>query len=415
MNTAVNNILLKKKRKKIYKRNNNNIFVMNKRTKTALIILSIFFGGFLLYKVFEQTHVLEVIAVFAQAPLHAVLLFILISIIMMCLHTYRWYLIVKKTTKKIPFFTLLRYKLSGFGVSFITPGAKIGGEALRASLMRRHGSQFKRGFTTVMIDKLIEVSTIGVLFVVAVIIILASIPVPGYLATTLAILAGICIAIIIYFYHQMLRDKHFFLKIFRFLRLHKIKKLEPVERRIIDFERLMASFYKEHKKTFIVILIITVITWLLMFVEYMLVLTIIGLTGVSIIKIFFIITMMGIAYMIPVPLALGVLEAGQAGVFMYFGLPVAASVGLSMLIRFRDLGWTVLGFISLGLQGLTWKQVEEESLKEGELALEKDKEEENLFKEVKSKTKKTTTKTKSKKTSVIKKKSAITKKKKVNT
>jgi len=200
----------------------------------------------------------------------------------------------------------------------------------------------------------------------------------------------------------MLRDKHFFVKVFRFFRLHKIKKLEFFERRIVDFERIMASFYKEHKKTFFVVLGVTILSRLLMFVEFTLVLTILGLTGVSIVKVFFIITMLAIAYMVPVPLALGVLDAGQAGVFAYFGLPIAAGIGLSMLIRFRDLAWTVVGLSLLAVKGFSWKKIEEESSKKGALELEKDTEEEKLFKRSKPKKKtkkkaKKTTKKKSKK------------------
>lgn len=360
---------------------------MKKKTKTIFIIFSILVGLFLLHKVFQKIPVLEVLEVFYQAPLGAVALFIFISIIIMSLHTFRWYLINKNTIGKINFFTLFRYKLSGFGVSFITPGAKIGGEALRASLLQRHGKQFKKGLTTVIIDKLMEVSTTGILFVIAIIIILASMPVPPQIATMLGIIAGLFIGIIFYFYYQMLRNKHFFVKLFRFLRLHKIKKIESFERKIIDFERLMASFYKEQRKTFLMILLVTILAWLLMFVEFKLALAIIGLTGISLIKVFFIITMLGIAYMVPVPLALGVLEAGQAGVFVYFGLPVTASVGLAMLIRFRDLAWTITGFISLGFQGFSWKKIEKESNKQSSLDLKKDLEEEKLFKRKKSKKK----------------------------
>jgi uncharacterized membrane protein YbhN (UPF0104 family) len=66
--------------------------------------------------------------------------------------------------------------------------------------------------------------------------------------------------------------------------------------------------------------------------------------NVSIVEIILTIVMMGIVNFIPVPAALGFLEAGQAG--LYTLLKSSASIGLafSLVIRLRNILVTVIGF-----------------------------------------------------------------------
>lgn len=104
-----------------------------------------------------------------------------------------------------------------------------------------------------------------------------------------------------------------------------------------------------------------------MFIEYKTALLILGISVISFEGLFLIICMMGAAYLIPVPLALGVLEAGQMSIFPAIGLKAAAGIGLSMLIRARDLMWTFLGIIILLVYGFNFFKAYKESLKKGKL------------------------------------------------
>jgi uncharacterized membrane protein YbhN (UPF0104 family) len=113
------------------------------------------------------------------------------------------------------------------------------------------------------------------------------------------------------------------------------------------------------------IVILSVLNWLSMFLEYKFAIMIFGISNVSFPAIFLIITMMGVAYLFPIPLALGVLEAGQMSTFNALDLNPAAGLGLSMVIRFRDLGWTVLSFIILGVYGFSFKKAYQETIEEG--------------------------------------------------
>ena len=68
----------------------------------------------------------------------------------------------------------------------------------------------------------------------------------------------------------------------------------------------------------------------------------IGLEG-SLLQIFLVIAGVSIAYFMPLPAALGVLETIQIFVFALFNSTAASAVALSILVRIKDVWWTLLG------------------------------------------------------------------------
>ena len=133
-----------------------------------LVLLGILVGGSLIYLVFTKIPILEVLESFKTATPTAIYGFLIVSVIIMLIHTMRWNVILRADNHKIPFFRLFMYKIVGFGISFITPAAKVGGEPIRAALTQRHGISFKKSFSTIVIDKIVDLSTTGILFGIAV-------------------------------------------------------------------------------------------------------------------------------------------------------------------------------------------------------------------------------------------------------
>lgn len=341
-------------------------------TRTALIIGSIVFGIVLLVKIFQEIPLLEVFDSFRQATPFAVIGFILISVIIMALHTLRWSVIVKSSFKHISFWQLFQYKIVGYGISFITPAAKIGGEPLRAALLQRHGIKFNKAFSTIVLDKIVDMSTNVGLFILAIFIALTSFALPKDMLFVLILICVFLVGLVGYFYFQTVRNKRFFTGIFRGLQFHRIKALKNFSVKLVEFEDVIFSFYKERTRDFYKSLAISTLTWALMFVEYKLALGLFGLSAVSFEGLFLIISMMGAAYLIPIPLALGVLEAGQVSIFTAIKLPAAAGIALSMVIRARDLIWTILGIIILLFYGFDLFKAYKQSIIKGGLKMPKE-------------------------------------------
>ncbi len=345
---------------------------MNKVIKrTTFIVGSVLFGFILLVKILKEIPFLEVIDSFKQATPFAIGSFLLVSVVMMLMNTWRWSIIVKGSHMNVPFWKLFQYKIVGYGISFITPAAKVGGEPLRAALLKRHGINFNKALSTIVLDKIIDLSTTAGLFVLAIFLSITTFAVPKNMLLLLICMCTLLVSIIGFFYYQLLRDQRFFIRLFKGLRLHKIKSLQHLEEKIIEFEDVIVQFYKTRRKDFFKSLGISVIVWALMFIEFKTALLIFGISAISFEGLFLIICVMGAAYLIPIPLALGVLEVGQMSIFTVIGLKAAAGVGLALVIRARDLMWTFIAIIILLFYGFDLIKAYKESVQKGGLDIPK--------------------------------------------
>ncbi len=331
------------------------------KRRNIVIGISVIIGILLTAKILKETPLKEIWITFKGTSPLIILGYIAVSVSLLLLHTWRWKIIVK-TEKDVPFMSLFAYKIVGYGVSFITPAAKMGGEPLRAAMLQRHGYKMNRALSTVVIDKVIDIATMAFLFILAVVLTVTTYAIPQDMFVLLVIGAVLFVGIMVYFYYQILNNKNLFVRIFRKLRLDKLKSMANAEKKIMEFEKVIADFHKKRQDAFYKVLFLSAFAWLLMFAEFTLALAFFGITGTSFMNLFLVITIMGAAYMIPIPLALGVLEAGEASLFTLLGLEAAAGVGLSILVRFRDLMWTFVATIILAAHGLNFKKAYEKTL-----------------------------------------------------
>ena len=97
--------------------------------------------------------------------------------------------------------------------------------------------------------------------------------------------------------------------------------------------------------------IVSLVAWSLMFLEFKFILLAMGYQ-VNWIIIFSMIAVTGIAYMVPIPAALGALEGGHASLFSLIGMGAGIGAVTGIIIRIRDLFWTFIGLIYLAFRGL---------------------------------------------------------------
>ena len=308
---------------------------------------------------FKQISFSEVLNLFENKNHFVVLLFLCVSATIVGLHSYRWKLIINAAGHKVGFFKIYSYKVAGMGISFLTPGPKVGGEGIQALLLKKQKIEFHKGLSTVITDKIVDLSVQGVLFVIATIIAITTMTMPKDMTYLLILVASIFSLAIIYVYYQIFNDNSMFLRLFKFLKLDKLKNFKNTEKKIVEFEKVMVDFHKKHNKVFYVSILITVVSWLLMFLEYKCVTILIGLPNVTFMQLFMIITMMGAAYLIPIPMALGVFEAGEITMFKLLNLNAVAGVGLAMFIRARDILWTIISIPILLYNGIGLKKLKD--------------------------------------------------------
>ncbi len=287
------------------------------------------------------------------------LLWFIITLLIFLIHALRWKIILDANNLKVPYWNTFLYRVIGNSVSYFTPAAKLGGEPVRALLIRRHKHSLKESLSTVVIDKAIELASSGIFFVVGVVIVLTSFALPKDFQVVLLISGALILWVIYYYYSSMFRGRPVIIKLFRKLNLHNIKRMKKYERKVMDFEDVIINFYSKNKRAFITSVVVSGITWLLMFVEYKLAAMILGF-NVSYLAVFLIFSFVGIAYIVPIPMSLGSLEASQVGIFKLLGFGAAGGLALSILVRIRDLLWGVTGLIMLSVLGFSIKQTLEE-------------------------------------------------------
>ena len=330
-------------------------FFKMRRIKSEL--LSAIVGIIIVILLFWYIRVEEILKAFRHFSFDKLILFLIVSIVMMLLHTLRWSIILRSQGCKVPFPKLFVYKLAGFGVSYITPAAHIGGEPVRAHLLsKNHDIEFKKSLSSVVIDKSLDLSLNGFFACIAILIILANFTVSKRTAELMALSFFAMAAAIYFFYHLTITEKGFFTTCFRLLGLNKWKATRKYEKDISDMESHLIYFFKYSKKGFRNVFLIFLLIWVLMFFEYKLALLLLGYNA-SFAAIFIFFSLVGLAYIIPVPAALGALEFSQSSASAILKLGRGIGLALSIIIRSRDMIWVFLGLSYLALHKINFKNI----------------------------------------------------------
>ena len=327
--------------------------IFNKRN---VVIFSVLGGIAALWYIFSIISINDVVDAFKGATFELILYYILIQLGLIIVMTVRWRIILRSQgMKDVGIFRLTKYLLVGQAISFITPAAKLGGEPVRAALLSsKEGIPFDKSLSSVVIDKTLEISTSFAFFIIGSIIILFSFVISPNFTYIIVGLSIIFLFFLILFNYRVMRGKHFFLAFFQLIKLSKIKSLRTFMKKVKEFELLIIKFYHEDRKYFFYTIMISLVGWILMFFEYSVAAKMVG-HNLSILQIFLVFTFVGAAYLVPVPMALGALEAGQVSVFSIINISAAAGLALSLIIRVKDMLITAIGLILLVIFGLNFK------------------------------------------------------------
>jgi uncharacterized protein (TIRG00374 family) len=329
-----------------------------KNTITVVFLLAGIVGLYYILRGFSLKSIFDTYKAFDPLTL---LFYVITVIVLFGVLTWRWDVIMRSRGFKVPFRKLFVYRVIGNSINYLTPGPRVGGEPTQATLLTKHGIEFTEGLSTIFIDKMIDTTNSGLLFVLGAILVGLKYSFPRNTEITLAVGGIIFVTLLSIFYYRMLHNKHFFLHIFRFLMLDrtKIHWLNEFEHGIEKVERIMIEFYNHDRKAFRNSILISILSWGLMFGEYHFATTLLGL-HLGIVEMFFIITFIGIAQLFPIPMAVGVLEAGQISAFTLIDLPANAGVALAFLVRIKDILWAIIGLALLATYGFHVPKVVEE-------------------------------------------------------
>ena len=322
------------------------------KKKQAAILATLAFGLFMFILVLKAIDISGLAESFKQFALFPFIAFMLVSIFMHMASVYRWGTILEAHGHKVGFWNLFLYKISGFSLCYITPGALIGGEALRAYLLKNHNVKLTEGASSVIIDKFFDLAIAALFTSIGLVVFISFFDISEYAKAIILLFTMLWVVALSFFLYSSLTKKGFFSHIFHFCRLYKIKHFEKLKETIEETEANISHFFVKHKASFRRAAVISFFIWILMFVEYKIATAVFGYEA-GIVAVFLIICMVGFSYTFPVPGGLGILEATQATLHAIMGLSGGHGIALSLLIRARDIMWTLLGVGFLYNKGIS--------------------------------------------------------------
>lgn len=323
------------------------------KKRIFLFIGFLILGVILFITVILRTGINEIWLNLRHFSLLKFVFFLALSAINFCLYALRWDIILRNLNSphpNVPFGRLFLHRLSGFALSYLTPSAQTGGEPLRIMALQQEGIPSKTAVSSVIIDKALEFASLLVFVAVGITFALIDGSLPDKTQMIFVIGLVVIAAAVFWFYFSSVKDIGFFSSILRFTRLTKFSRFRIIEQKFVEIEKQMASFYKNHVRVFLVLIFISLMISAFLLLEHYLVARFLGVR-MNFFQTFMVSTIPYVAYLVPIPGGLGLLESGHAAVFAMLGISINAFV-VVFIIRMRDLVFILIGLFHASKEGV---------------------------------------------------------------
>jgi uncharacterized protein (TIRG00374 family) len=266
------------------------------------------------------------------------------------LRTMNWRLIMNKLKCDLPFLHLFGARLAGHAVGYLTPSAKIGGEAARVLMADRAGK--KAVLASVTIDKTIELLAAILLVCVGVVLAIIRIAMPGVQKAVLMTLAVLISALVLFLFNK--QKKSFFIWLADVLKKMRIKIpfIEKNREKIKVTDAYISNFYSDHKKTFFLVFVMYVLLVLFWTYEIYLTFHFVGAEQASYLDCFLIVTLGTFSLVLPViPASIGIYEITFISLVTLVGIKIEYGMALVLLRRTFGLLLAGVGIIPILIKG----------------------------------------------------------------
>jgi uncharacterized membrane protein YbhN (UPF0104 family) len=264
-------------------------------------------------------------------------------------YALRWRIVVRameKGREPPPLLTLLSFRAAGHAVGTLLPSAQLGGEPVRALLLRRRSGDWTGAISSVAMDRLLEASASAVAGPIYVAVFFLAHGSAGATAPWLLVAMAAGVVALAAFYVVVCRGgAPLSLLAGRGLVPSVEGSLAAIDRRFAEFVRT-PSFPISIALSLVVEALILAELWALAR-AFALPISLPTLVGVMV--------GMGVAQLAPIPAALGSLEATQVGVLTLAGGAAPLGLAVGLLVRLRETLWILVGLAVLYREGLPWR------------------------------------------------------------
>lgn len=316
------------------------------KKKPFLIFLMFLISGALLYFVYRKIGVKEIWSSFLSFSPQGIFWIFGLLILSQVIGILRWRIILKDRQCKFKFRELILPWLAGVGVTYFTPFAFMVSETTRTyALKQKKDISWSKGLSSVVIEKVFEgttsflLVTAGILFLIFHSLILSmKLPMRAWIFFSSLLLP---IGAIIFFYIKAFRSEsmaRIIEKPLKKLLNHKVKSVFLVEKEIFEF-------FNIKNKNMLYSILLSLLRQMIDFLRFWAIILFLGI-NISIFQSISIISFIYLSlYIVPLPAALGVLEAVEAVVFSRFGLSPNTAIAFVLLLRAFDMILALFGLL----------------------------------------------------------------------
>lgn len=259
----------------------------------------------------------------------------------------RWWLLLHSQGYNLPYSSLVAYRQAAFGVSYLTPGPQFGGEPLQVYMTRnRHAVPGTIAIATVSLDRLLELVANFFFLALGAFIILRGRLFGSFLGFE-ASMIGIgllCLPVVYLFALWSGREPLTWLMEQIPIRFAFLPRVQRVQRVLTSAEAQAKLFCQQRPVALIQAMLLSMLIWAALIAEFWLVLNFLG-AGLTLPQTIGVMTLARLAFLSPTPAGLGTLEASLVLAMGALGLSPALGIGISLLIRARDITFAGLGLL----------------------------------------------------------------------
>jgi uncharacterized protein (TIRG00374 family) len=285
----------------------------------------------------------------------ALIVILIPSVVMYVFEAYGWKVALGPSAQTVPFWRLLAIRTAGEVVNMTTPTAYVGGEPLKAYLLKRHNVPMVEGLASVVIAKT-TMTIAEILFILLGIALMVwLLGDNGSLGQTIAAaLLGVGLLSFGTAAFVLVQRKGLFTWILEGLRKLglRIDFLETREERLRSMDRTILDFYTNKRPVFYASTGLCFLGWMAEALEVYVIISYLGepATALSSIAIGALSAFIkGGTFFIPG--SLGAQDGGNLLLLKAFGYSDVTGLTFALLRRFREFVWIGIGLLCLALMG----------------------------------------------------------------
>jgi uncharacterized protein (TIRG00374 family) len=319
--------------------------------KTLLIISSLFIGVLLFVLALQQVGLSEIKSALFLFPREAIFLIFAINFLaMFVVGSYRWLVILRAQGCDADFRTVMRIKLAGFALSYVTPSAFLFGEPIRAYMIKEEKEcGWEKSFASVIVDQTILFAALLFAMIVGFVFLAEKFSLSQGVFWGFLILFAFSLMAFYLFYRKIIRrgvdEEGFFTFLIIKTGLDKVGFIKNNLQGIENTEKVMEKFFKEEQKSSLLVI-------LLGFLEVALDISVVFFACfylghlINVLESVGIFSFLTFASLIPIPGSLGSFEVVLTLVFNLFGFGKQNGLAFSLIYRLVNVTFCVIGLVA---------------------------------------------------------------------